>query len=102
MTRAADRERLARQAMGKLSRDDSENEPKPAPEPGAGIPALSIGKIKEAKMIMAGFEMAIGAALAIGAGCLALFAIALGFALIHRLFFAFADSRVGQWLLGHM
>jgi hypothetical protein len=47
MTRAADRERLARQAMGKLSRDDSENEPKPAPEPGAGITALSIGKIKE-------------------------------------------------------
>ncbi len=53
-------------------------------------------------MIMAGFEMAIGAALAIGAGLLALFAIALVFALIQRLFFAFADSRAGQWLGRHM
>lgn len=43
-TRAADRERLARQAMRKLSRDETANISMPAPSPGAPAPIVTIRK----------------------------------------------------------
>jgi integrase len=46
-TRSADRERLARQAMGKLSRGETENNSKPAPCPDAPAPFVTIRKIKD-------------------------------------------------------
>jgi hypothetical protein len=49
-------------------------------------------------MIMAGFEMAVGAGLAIGAGLLALFALGLVIEWTPYALDAFGRTRAGQWI----